>query len=146
MDKDEEVVMYIIVNSDLKMGKGKIAAQVGHIVQRIVMSCIRLDSSIEKQKRWFYLGAKEQTLKRLARDIVQMTNDNSLFKEWLVSSYPKVILKASLSEYSDLMRDRHYAVYDEGRTQIADGSLTVIGFFPMRRKDAPKRIKELKLL
>lgn len=36
-----EMKMYLFVNNDLKMGKGKIGGQVGHAVGRIVGKCIR---------------------------------------------------------------------------------------------------------
>ena len=49
---DDEVVMYIIVNSDLKMGKGKIAAQVGHIVMHIMEALVKVDISTNIYERY----------------------------------------------------------------------------------------------
>ena len=40
MNTEKDYVMYIVVNDDLKMGKGKIASQVGHCVQYIVEEII----------------------------------------------------------------------------------------------------------
>ena len=36
MTTTQDYVMYIFVNDDLKMSKGKIASQVGHVVQKII--------------------------------------------------------------------------------------------------------------
>jgi len=66
---DDEVVMYIIVNSDLKMGKGKIAAQVGHIVMHIMEALVKVDIS---------------------------TNIYERYCLWRGNSYPKIILKGTL--------------------------------------------------
>ncbi len=38
----DEPVMYILVNNDLGMKKGKIASQVGHVVQNITEDIIRM--------------------------------------------------------------------------------------------------------
>ncbi len=37
----KEFVMYIFVNNDLNMGKGKIAAQVGHIVEIMIEELVK---------------------------------------------------------------------------------------------------------
>ena len=119
---DDEVVMYIIVNSDLKMGKGKIAAQVGHIVMHIMEALVKVDIS---------------------------TNIYERYCLWRGNSYPKIILKGTLNQLYDI-KDNYYGTIfvqrDEGRTQIEDGSLTCIGFFPMERWNTPEEIKKLKLL
>lgn len=121
MDEDE-VVMYIIVNSDLKMGKGKIAAQVGHVVMFLMYN--------------------------LCHGILFPGTTMSLYTRWLGNSYPKIILKADLKTILSINHnyDGNILISDEGRTEVPRGSVTVMGFYPMRRWEAPDEIKELKLL
>lgn len=128
VSKDEEYVMYIVVNSDLKMGKGKIAAQVSHSACRATRF---LDSFPERP---------------------------AYYRRWLTNSEPKIVLKASkekiqalLKEHcvrtsADVKRQWCFHTIDAGRTQIPAGSLTTLAFRPMRRKNAPESIKSLKLL
>ena len=41
LDSESQLYMYVLVNNDLKMGKGKIAGQVGHVVGLITEEIIR---------------------------------------------------------------------------------------------------------
>ena len=129
---EDEVVMYIIVNSDLGMSKGKIAAQVGHVVMHLVREGEELYNNRKISDITTPLGFKIQD-----------------YIIWWSGSYTKVVLKADSKTLFHIMKkyvsDVQYQ-RDEGRTQIEPGSLTVVGFFPMRRKDTPDEIKKLKLL
>ena len=102
----DEYTMYLIVNDDLKMGKGKIAAQVGHAVQKII------EDILEK----YYISKKSNTYDK--------------YIKWKNGS-KKIVLKASKSE---LLHFTTYAesvsIYDCGLTQIPHNSLTVVGFYP----------------
>ena len=125
--KDNEYVMYIVVNSDLKMGKGKIAAQVAH------SAC------------------------RVTRFLDFLPERPVYYHQWLNYSEPKIVLKASEEKMQALLKEHciHtntdsktwcFHTIDAGRTQIPSGSLTTLAFRPMRRKNAPENIKSLKLL
>ena len=117
---NEEYVMYIIVNDDLKMQKGKLCAQVGHIVCELVRI-------LEKTQPAAYI-------------------------EWYHNHQPKIVLKASEEQIRDMLDNKQTAdfwckhIIDLGRTQVPSGSLTAIGFVPIKRSDAPQFIKDLKLL
>lgn len=94
-----EPVMYFVVNKTLNMSKGKIAGQVGHAVQKLMVLHLAQPDDLfrwwhERSSAKVVLGADEDTLITLAK------------------KYPKDTVQ----------------VVDEGRTQIAPGSLTVIGF------------------
>ncbi len=131
--KENEYVMYIVVNHDLKMGKGKIAAQVAHSACRVVRF---LESLATKP---FY------------------------YRQWIVAYEPKIVLKATEEQMKVIMKDTARArplrpthtdfegiwcfhTIDEGRTQIAPGSLTTLAFRPFLRKEAPEILRSLKLL
>lgn len=119
---DNKVVMYIVVNSDLKMSAGKIAAQVGHVVQLITEEIIR--TSYEKKKP--------------PLEYVQ-------YMKWKSSGCAKIVLKAPQAEIEKLMvlpSARH--IIDEGRTQVEPGSLTVLGFCPTDK--LADQMKSYKLL
>jgi peptidyl-tRNA hydrolase, PTH2 family len=112
-----EYVMYILVNTDLKMDKGKIAAQVGHVTEMIAgkMYVDKLNNSIfENYCKYIHNGRK------------------------------KVVLKATQSQLEAVMNDLD-AVYviDAGRTQIPSGSMTVVGFYPSNLNK--ERFKDFKL-
>ena len=107
MDKiNNEYIMYIFINNDLKMSKGKIASQTGHVVQMIVEHVLNNKKSDEYQR---YMIWKKN------------------------NGYTKIILKATYNDLVNLMKQYQSEskfVIDEGRTEIEPGSLTCVGFFP----------------
>ena len=117
--EEQSYVMYLVVNTSLKMGKGKLAAQVGHGVHKMAQYCLHQEKEI-----WM---------------------------KYINSNIPKIVLKTKsqdhLMEVIEKTNDifKCYVV-DEGRTQIAKNSLTVVSYIPMLKENAPNILKELKLL
>jgi PTH2 family peptidyl-tRNA hydrolase len=104
------LVMYIIVCNDIQMGKGKIASQVGHIVQEITE-----DIMIKKYESKKKLG--------ICID----------YDTWKKDGCKKIVLKASHAELMKMLTlDSVHYIVDAGKTQVEPGSLTVVGFPPMR--------------
>jgi PTH2 family peptidyl-tRNA hydrolase len=119
---DDKIVMYILVNMDLKMGKGKIAAQVAH--------------SAVKVYKEFVLNSDNWRTEWLV-----------WFKKWNDGIYAKVVLKSTYEQMKaiiDVPMQCH--TFDAGLTQIKKGSLTTMAFYPMPKSKAPWLIKDLKLL
>ncbi len=120
-EKERELKMYFLVNMDLKMGKGKIASQVGHAVCSLVRS----------------LSACEMTSEPYVS-----------YKTWLDEFEPMVVLKATQKQIEEMTKNLnpidYAAIHDAGFTQVAPMSLTVLGIRPMRR--LPALINTLKLL
>ena len=104
-----EYAMYIFINNDLKMDKGKIASQVGHVVQFVTEDIIRMGYETTK-------GVPEEY---------------SRYMKWKADGCAKIVLKATqeeLDKLKTLPEARH--IIDAGRTQIAPNSLTAVGLFP----------------
>lgn len=119
---EEQYYMYVLVNDDLKMGKGKIAAQVGHVVGIITEEIIRKSYESDKVLEC-YLS----------------------FIQWKNTGYAKIILKATQEQITSFIgHPETIYILDEGRTQIAPNSLTVLGFFPS--KTLKEKFKNFKLL
>jgi PTH2 family peptidyl-tRNA hydrolase len=115
--------MYVLVNNDLNMGKGKIAGQVGHVVGLITEEIIR--KSYESVK-----GVPDCYLR---------------YVKWKKTGFAKVILKATQEQITSLIGEpESIHVIDAGRTQIAPNSLTVIGFYPS--SELKEKFSEYKLL
>ena len=106
--------MYLVVNKDLRMRPGKMAAQVGHAVRALTTYGLEHDVG-----RW---------------------------NHYVRNSEAKIVLKASEEEILRLKKKHYEAVpiYDEGRTQIPKGSLTVLGFSPLLNWS--KELEHLQLL
>jgi PTH2 family peptidyl-tRNA hydrolase len=122
----ENYKMYIFVNSELGMGKGKIASQVGHAVHTIIDDIyFNIINGVKKYKQIF--------------------EDYSIWKEENGSA--KIVLKATTSEL-EILKKMSYAKYvcDAGKTQIEPGSLTVVIFFPMNSKKLRTDLSSFKLL
>jgi len=116
--------MYLIVNNDLQMGKGKIAGQVGHAscaITRLLHG--KNDSNYNK---WLREGEAKIVLKATSSEILE-----------LLDKYNYENTKET---------NKCLAVHDAGHTQIPANSLTVIGFFPVLKSKAPVEIKKMKLL
>lgn len=120
----DPLVMYLIHNESITMGMGKFAAQCGHAVGM-------LDQRFYKLKRDNFVGWSEPT-------------DVEVFEQWLNESFRKVVLKANAKEWIKLKELPNYVlVVDSGLTEIAPGSETFIGLWPMRKSQVPKLIKRL---
>ena len=123
MNSNKQLYMYILVNSDLNMSKGKIASQVGHVVGEITEKIIR--KSYESNKI--------------------IPDCYSRFVKWKNSGNAKIILKAT-QEQIITMIDEPESIYiiDSGKTEIKSNSLTCIGFYP--NTNLKEKFKNFKLL
>lgn len=103
---DKSIAMYIFINSDLQMTKGKAVAQACHVVEQIT----------EKIIHGMYAGIK-----------------NPAYTQWKRSGRAKIVLRATQAQLDELIRTNPEIEYirDEGLTQVMPGSLTAAGFPPM---------------
>lgn len=120
---NEPICMYILVNDDLKMGKGKIASQVGHVVGLIT----------------------EEIIRKSYESVKGVPDSYSRYMIWKSTGYTKIILKATEKQILNLIEHpESIHIIDAGKTQINPNSLTVLGFYPSANlKD---KFKEFKLL
>ena len=107
----EDNCMYIFVNNNLNMSKGKIASQVGHVVLMIVEHLLNNKKSQEYYK----------------------------YQEWKKNGQTKIILKATENDLMELIKlpESKYVI-DHGKTEITPNSLTVVGFFPNIHREFKK--------
>lgn len=113
MEKSSDTpVMYIFVNKDLEMGKGKVASQVGHVVQLITEEIIR--SGYEKNPPPAHYFTYMKWKRHCAKIVLKGTTDQLM----------------ELSKHAEAR-----AIIDDGQTQVAPGSLTAVGFFPSADRD-----------
>lgn len=116
----DDYVMYIIINDDLKMQKGKIASQVGHAVQQLIENILEIYSTSKKEKQIY-------------------TN----YKIWK-NGCKKIILKGTHTELLELqINPDAVSIYDAGKTQVEANSLTCVGFYPTNNTNKFKKYKLL---
>ena len=109
MMDESELCMYVLVNNDLGMGKGKIAGQVGHVVGLIT----------------------EEIMRKSYESVSGVPDCYSRYVKWKKTGFAKIILKATQEQIESLVGEPESIwIKDAGRTQIASNSLTVIGFYP----------------
>jgi len=120
----DNLKMYIVLNSDLGMTPGKMASQACHVVHLIVDEIIRNGLTSISTPPEFLTYLK--------------WNNNCT----------KIILKASESKLLELIKMKNVrAFYDSGNTtQVKDGSLTCIGFFPCTEKEMKNILDDCKLV
>ncbi|XP_075051399.1 peptidyl-tRNA hydrolase 2, mitochondrial [Mixophyes fleayi] len=105
MGESGELKMVIVVRNDLKMGKGKVAAQCSHAAVSSYKQILKRNPELLKQ--WEYSGQPKVVLK--APDEEALVD--------LLTQAKQLGLTISL-------------IQDAGRTQIAPGSRTVLGVGP----------------
>ncbi|XP_053702846.1 peptidyl-tRNA hydrolase 2, mitochondrial isoform X1 [Synchiropus splendidus] len=105
MGEGGEFKMILVVRNDLKMGKGKVAAQCSHAAVSAYKQVQRRNPELLKQ--WEYCGQPKV--------VVKAPDEDTLIE--LLSHAKQVGLPVSL-------------IQDAGRTQIAPGSRTVLGIGP----------------
>lgn len=88
MDKDSKIVMYLAINSSLKLRPGRVAAQVGHTVQLLVENLIEkanesnfTNKEFQNYVQWklspvkVVLQAPEEEIHLLAKKGVSFSDD-----------------------------------------------------------------------
>ncbi len=133
MEKCDNMVLKqtFIVNSDLKMGKGKIAGQVGHALV-------------------FYMekSHKDKNSEMYSRFLRWRYEDEELMKKVVIkASYQEIIrlrlLLQNNNEYTNIWTD---LVYDRGLTQVPENSLSCMVVEPLEEEIYDKLFGHLKLL
>lgn len=121
LQQSEPLKLALVVRSDLRLSKGKAAAQCAHAA----IAC-------------YERAARSQA---------------DVLRAWLSSGQPKIVLRCeSLADLERLQRDARAAgvieaaVMDAGRTQVAAGTVTVLGVGPGRQRDVDALVGQLKLL
>lgn len=118
MDKD--LRMYILVNENVKINKGKLAGQVGHAV------------AIMFYNQWKASGKLLPVI-----------------EEYMNSYQKKIILYSSQEKLEELEREGYITVRDKGWTDLEPNTLTCVNLGLIDHNHIPKEyefIKELKLV
>ncbi len=147
-NQEDPIIMYLIVRESLGMSIGKTAAQCAHASQMLQLSFNELDfrlKELEDLKAMFGSRTDAESVEYLAS-----LPQYEIFNHWLNSSFRKVVLKADDKEWDKLKLDLEEGidviVVDAGLTEIASGSETVIGLWPMRKSKVGKLVKRLQVL
>lgn len=149
--QEDPIVMYLIVHESLGMSTGKTAAQCAHASQMLTLSYFRMKEASSKVQKALSVPKMEPKDRSEGSAIyAEMAPYISIMGEWLNSSFRKVVLRASDKEWAKLkeeFKDKNMVmVVDAGLTEIAAGSETVIGLWPMRKSQVPKTVKRLQVL
>ena len=118
-----EPSVYIIINDNLKMSKGKIIAQSAHGILK--MNRFLMSNEINHQS-WLTCGEK----------IVALKADLSIINELMIT-YAEQINKSNTLNV--------FPIYDAGRTQVESGSLTVLITTPITLDKKPEILSKLSL-
>ena len=117
---DSPVKLVLVINNDLKMGKGKIAAQAGHASVSATMKAG--EKSPSTLDSWLKSGQKKVCLKTNYDDLIDLENE------------------------AKSIGIQTIRINDAGKTQIPSGSLTVIAFGPDDEEKLEQLTGHLKLL
>ena len=113
-----ELVIYLVVRTDLKMRPGKIAAQCGHAVEYLA-----LHTPKPVMQEYCRHGHSKIALKVATLEDLECIRDEC-----------------------HRNRIQYHTVEDHGLTQVPAGSRTVLGIGPVRKENVPKAVAALKLL
>jgi peptidyl-tRNA hydrolase len=111
-------IMYIFINSDLNLSKGRMIAQACHVTSIIIENIIRQGYEVAPPPPSYFT-----------------------FMKWR-KQCTKIILKATTEQLKELMKLEGAVHFIDSGDRIPDNSLTVVGFPPSATMD----VKEYKLL
>jgi PTH2 family peptidyl-tRNA hydrolase len=117
----EEIKQVIIVRKDIKMGTGKLAAQVGHAAVMSYLETTKVNNKIAEE--WLNTGGKKIVLK--------VENEESLRKLFGAFKYKKIPCAL---------------ITDAGLTQLPPGTVTALGVGPWATRELNPLTSMLKLL
>lgn len=127
---EDEYVMYILINNDLKMGKGKIASQACHSMCNATRILEQQRPRDKGYNKWLKNGQTKIVLRSGYQDMIDIVN------QYAVDQFVK---RNSNDAWCVFTRDF-------GRTQITKDSLTSVVFKPVLKQLAPKMLRKMKLL
>lgn len=145
-NQEDPIVMYLVVRETLGMSIGKTAAQCAHASQMLLLQFIKEQQDWEHSYDPVY-GPSQEDYDSFPEETKLHWN---LFDKWLATSFRKVVLRADDKEWIKIKNEipviNRVIVVDAGLTEIASGSETVIGLWPMHKNEVPKVIKKLQVL
>lgn len=109
--------MYILVNDDVKISKGKLAGQVGHAVAV-----------------YFYQNFKVND------------KQTEIIEEYMNTAQKKIILKCPQSKLEELEKEGFISIRDKGWTQLEPNTLTCVNIGIFDANKVPNFVSELKLV
>lgn len=116
---ENELIQYILINEDLQMSPGKVAAQVGHVCTICAYNCLDDNSETDENK----------------------------FMYWYAGEQKKIILRAHEKEMCKLIEHGFwYYILDKGYTEISADSLTALSLGILTRREALPFVKRLQLM
>lgn len=119
--------MYILVNEDIKIGKGKLAGQTSHSAVTYVY---------------------RNYIKDYNGNNINITDEMRDFLDDYMICQKKIILKCPQNKLEELEKENKYIVIrDKGLTELEPNTLTCIciGIFDRDLDEVPSWVKELKL-
>lgn len=147
--QEDPIVMYLIVHETLGMSMGKTAAQCAHASQMLTLDYFETKDKSRALQKKIMETTDEDEVHVMKALYAEQNRKLSVFGEWLQGSFRKVVLRADDKEWAKIQKDygnHMIMVVDAGLTEIAAGSETVIGLWPMRRSQRPKTIQRLQVL
>lgn len=118
-----KLAMYILVNEDIKISKGKLAGQVGHAVSS-----------------WIYKYCVKTA------DFEPFDENVDLFDEYMKDTQTKIILKCPQCTLELLESHGYITIRDAGLTELEPNTLTCVnlGIYD-KETNVPEWVKTLKL-
>jgi peptidyl-tRNA hydrolase, PTH2 family len=147
--QEDPIVMYLIVHESLGMSIGKTAAQCAHASSMLMIEYFEVKDASRIQQKMLQQTLPEPEKATILAEYKTSAPKLSIYGEWMKSSFRKVVLRASDKEWEKLkeeLKDSILIVRDAGLTEVAAGSETVIGVWPMRKSQRPKTITRLQVL
>lgn len=118
----KDLKMYILVNKDIEISKGKLAGQVGHAVFEYMYDklVVGLEDYIPELKE--------------------------IFREYMNNNQKKIILKCSQSKLEELEQQGYITIRDLSGKELPLNTLTCVNLGIFDEENVPKFVKRLRLL
>jgi peptidyl-tRNA hydrolase len=146
-DQEDPWNMYLIVRKSLGMGAGKVAAQVGHAVGMMYSRQIKMTVAYHMNPSRAQLVTADDGSRQYEFVGEEMRKKLMRFSTWEENSFAKIVLKADDKQWEKLKAEQEcFLVRDAGHTEVAPGSETVIGLWPMKKSERTTLLKKLQVL
>lgn len=141
--KEDPLVMYLVVRESINMSIGKTAAQCAHASQMLQIKYEKLHKALVYQRKAMQDGVSLSVA--IPGDITLL---ETVFQQWMSIGIRKVVLQADEKEWMRIKEEcpEHVLVVDAGHTELAPGTETVIGIWPIKKSQAPKTLRRLQVL